>query len=330
LDLLHLPAECAGAFVTGGTVANLCALAAARHGVLRRAGWDVEARGLFGAPEITVYVGAEIHPSVTKSLGILGMGRNRVVKIPVDHQGRMIAQSLPPITGPAIICAQAGNVNTGAFDPIDAIGLRARAAGAWLHVDGAFGLWAQAAPSRRYLTAGISEADSWATDAHKWLNVPYDSGLALVRDRDALKASMAISAEYLPTQSEFRNPSDFTPELSRRARGVEVWAALRSLGREGVAELVERNCAQARRFAAALSSAGLEILNEVVLNQVLVSFGDAEKTARTIQAIQEEGTCWCGPTVWQGRTAMRISVSSWATTDADVDRSIAAIVASAR
>jgi glutamate/tyrosine decarboxylase-like PLP-dependent enzyme len=326
LDLLHLPADCTGAFVTGATVANLCALAAARHGVLQRAGWDVEARGLFGAPEITVIVGGEIHPSVTKSLGILGLGRNRVVKIPVDGQGRMRADCLPVISGPTIVCVQAGNVNTGAFDPIEAIGRVARAAGAWLHVDGAFGLWAAAAPSLRNLTAGIAQADSWATDAHKWLNVPYDCGLAFVRDPDALKAAMAISAEYLPTQSEFRNPSDFTPELSRRARGVEVWAALRSLGREGIAEMIERNCAQARRFAAALAAAGCEILNQVVLNQVLVSFGGAEKTTRIIQAIQNEGTCWCGITVWQGKTAMRISVSSWATTDADVDRSIAAIV----
>ena len=329
LDLLHLPAECTGAFVTGATVANFCALAAARHSVLRRAGWDVEGQGLFGAPPITIVVGEEIHPSVTKSLGMLGMGRNRVVKVPVDSQGRMRADRLPPMSGPTIVCVQAGNVNTGAFDPIEAIRPRAQAAGAWLHVDGAFGLWAAAAPSRRNLTAGLAGADSWATDAHKWLNVPYDCGLAFVRDRDALKAAMAISAEYLPTQSEFRNPSDFTPELSRRARGVEVWAALRSLGREGVAELIERNCAQARRFAERLAGAGFEILNDVVLNQVLVSFGDAEKTARTIQAIQDEGTCWCGITVWQGKTAMRISVSSWATTDADVDRSVEAIVKAA-
>jgi glutamate/tyrosine decarboxylase-like PLP-dependent enzyme len=330
LDLLHLPSDCTGAFVTGATVANLCALAAARHGVLQRAGWNVEADGLFGAPPITVIVGQEIHPSVAKALGVLGLGRNRVIKVPVDHQGRMRADCLPPLSGPTIICVQAGNVNTGAFDPIDAIGQKARAAGAWLHVDGAFGLWAAAAPSLRHLTAGIAQADSWATDAHKWLNVPYDSGLALVRDPHALKAAMAISAEYLPTQSEFRNPSDFTPELSRRARGVEVWAALRSLGREGIAKMIERNCAQARRFAEKLSAAGFEILNQVVLNQVLVSFGSAEATNRIIQAIQDEGTCWCGITVWQGKTAMRISVSSWATTDADVDRSLAAILQIAR
>lgn len=330
LDVLHLPSDCTGAFVTGATVANLCALAAARHGVLKRAGWDVEGQGLFGAPAITVIVGEEVHPSVSKALGILGLGRNRVVKVPVDDQGRMRGDRLPPISGPTIVCVQAGNVNTGAFDPIDVICRRAHAAGAWLHVDGAFGLWAAAAPSLRNLTTGMAEADSWATDAHKWLNVPYDCGLAFVRDQASLKAAMAISAEYLPTKSEFRNPSDFTPELSRRARGVEVWAALRSLGRQGIAELIERNCAQARRFADRLSAAGFDILNQVVLNQVLVSFGDAEKTSRTIQAIQEDGTCWCGITVWQGKTAMRISLSSWATTDLDVDRSVEAIVRIAR
>ena len=330
LELLQLPSDCAGSFVTGATMANLCCLAAARNSVLKRAGWDVEGKGLFGAPPIAVVVGDEIHPSVTKSLGVLGMGRSRVVRVQVDGQGKMRADRLPPISGPTIVCTQAGNVNTGAFDPIGFICKQAHAAGAWVHVDGAFGLWASAAPSLQSLAAGLADADSWATDAHKWLNVPYDCGLAFVRDHSALKAAMSISAEYLPTQTEFRNPSDFTPELSRRARGVEVWAALRSLGREGVAELVERNCAQARRFAEKLDAAGFEILNQVVLNQVLVYFGDAAKTARIIQAIQDEGTCWCGITVWQGKTAMRISVSSWATTDADIDRSVEAIVTSAR
>jgi len=221
-------------------------------------------------------------------------------------------------------------VNTGAFDPAGEICRRAQAAGAWVHVDGAFGLWAAAAPSRAHLGAGIGDADSWATDAHKWLNVPYDSGLAFVRDPHVLQAAMAITAEYLPTQSEQRNPCDYTPELSRRARGVEVWAALRSLGRTGLAELIERNCAQARRFAQKLAAAGFEILNDVVLNQVLVAFGDAEKTKRVIEGIQADGTCWAGITVWQGRTAMRISVSSWATTDADVDRSVEAMIRVAR
>ncbi len=330
LDLLRLPPESSGAFVTGATVANLCALAAARHSVLKQAGWNVEADGLFGAPAITVIVGAEVHPSVTKSLGILGLGRSRVVKVPVDGQGRMRADQFPAISGPTIVCVQAGNVNTGAFDPIAEVCRRAHAAGAWVHVDGAFGLWAAAAPSRRHLADGIALADSWATDAHKWLNVPYDCGLAFVRDPLALPAAMAITAEYLPTQSEFRNPADFTPELSRRARGVEVWAALRSLGREGIAALVEGNCAHAQRFAKKLSAAGCEVLNDVVLNQVLVAFGDAEKTNRVIAAVQADGTCWCGVTVWQGRTAMRISVSSWATTEADVDRSVEAILRAAR
>ena len=326
LDVLRLPPECSGAFVTGATVANFCALAAARHSVLKQAGWNAEADGLFGAPPITVLVGEEVHPSVIKGLGLLGLGRSRVVKVPVDGQGRMLADHLPAISGPTIICVQAGNVNTGAFDPVAEICRVAHAAGAWVHVDGAFGLWAAATASRAHLATGIAKADSWATDAHKWLNVPYDCGLAFVRDQHSLPAAMAITAEYLPTETEHRNPADFTPELSRRARGVEVWAALRSLGREGLARMIERNCEQAHRFADQLAAAGFEILNEVVLNQVLVSFGDAEKTQRVIQELQDDGTCWCGVTVWQGRTAMRISVSSWSTTDADVDRSVAAMI----
>lgn len=330
LDLLGLPPECGAGFVTGATVANFTALAAARHAVLARAGWNVEANGLFGAPPVTVIISAEAHPSVTKSLGLLGLGRSRVVAVPVDGQGRIKLEAFPAVAGPTIVCLQAGNVNTGSFDPIGAICERLRGAGAWIHVDGAFGLWAAAAPSRAQFVRGIGQADSWATDAHKWLNVPYDCGLAFVRDPHALKAAMAITAEYLPTQNDQRNPGDFTPELSRRARGVEVWAALRTLGRAGVAEMIERNCAQARRFAAELTTAGFEVLNEVVLNQVLVSFGPPETTRRVIEAIQAEGTCWAGVTVWQGRTAMRISVSSWATTDLDVTRSLAAMIRIAR
>lgn len=325
LDLFDLPRESGGAFVTGATMANFSALAAARHALLQREGWNVEADGLFGAPVITVVVGEEAHPTLFKSLGLLGLGRNRVVRVPVDSQGRMRADALPSFSGPTIVCVQAGNVNTGAFDPFTEICERAHASGAWVHVDGAFGLWATAARSTGALANGLADADSWATDFHKWLNVPYDSGIAIVRDREALRAAMAITADYLPT-SEFRNPSDFTPELSRRARGVEVWAALRSLGRAGVAELIERNCRQARRFAEGLEAAGCRVLNEVVLNQVLVAFGDAETTNRVIRAIQEDGTCWCGGTVWQGQTAMRISVSSWATTDEDVERSLEAMI----
>jgi glutamate/tyrosine decarboxylase-like PLP-dependent enzyme len=325
-ELFDLPPGTGGAFVTGATVANFTALAAARNAVLARVGWNVEAQGLFGAPPITVMTGEEAHPTVLKSLGMLGLGRARIVRVPVDAQGRMRPQGLPGIQGPTIICLQAGNVNTGAFDPFEALIAGARAAGAWVHVDGAFGLWAKAAPALRPLARGLEQADSWATDAHKWLNVPYDSGLAFVRDANALKAAMAITAEYLPTESAQRNPSDFVPELSRRARGVEVWAALRSLGRAGLAELFERNCRQARRFAQGLSQAGFEVLNEVVLNQVLVAFGTPEQTRRIVAAIQHEGTCWCGGTVWQGRTAMRISVCSWATTDADVERSLAVML----
>jgi glutamate/tyrosine decarboxylase-like PLP-dependent enzyme len=330
LDLFDLPPHCSGAFVTGATMANFTALAAARHAVLRRAGWDVEADGLFGAPPITVVVGAEVHPTLVKSLGLLGLGRTRTVEVPADAQGRMRADRFPPLGGPAIVCLQAGNVNTGAVDPAAAICEAAHAAGAWVHVDAAFGLWALAVPSMSGLVSGVACADSWATDFHKWLNVPYDSGLALARDGDALRAAMSVTAEYLPTASPLRNPADFTPELSRRARGVEVWAALRSLGRAGVADLVERSCRHARRFAEGLARAGYEVLNEVVLNQVLVAFGDAETTEGVIAKIQADGTCWCGGTVWQGRTAMRISVCSWATSDEDVERSIEAIVRVAR
>lgn len=328
LELLDLPRDAAGAFVTGATVANLTALAAARHRVLAGAGWSVEADGLFGAPPITVIVGEEAHTTLFKALGVLGLGRSRVLRVPVDRQGRMRAAALPPISGPTILCVQAGNVNSGAFDPFEDLIPAAKAAGAWVHVDGAFGLWARASHRHAPLAQGVQLADSWATDAHKWLNVPYDCGLAFVRDAEALRAAMAVTAEYLPATSG-RNPSDYTPELSRRARGTEIWAAIASLGRSGIAALVERCCRHAARFAAGLAAAGHEILNEVVLNQVLVSFGTAERTRAVIEAIQRDGTCWCGVTVWQGRTAMRISVCSWATTDEDVELSLAAMLRAA-
>src|SRR4051812_2115664 len=326
LELLDLPRESAGAFVTGTTVAHITALAAARHAVLAKVGWDVEANGLFGAPEVTVITGAEAHPTLYKALGVIGFGRKRVVKVPVDDQGRMRADALPKISGPTIVCVQVGNVNTGACDDVKTIGRIAREQGAWVHVDGAFGLWARVAPSRAHLVEGLEDADSWATDAHKWLNVPYDSGIAFVRDANALRRSMAISAEYLPTETANRNPSDYTPELSRRGRGADIWAALRSLGRSGVSKMIEANCRQARRFGEALSAAGFPVLNDVVLNQVLVQFGDAARTKKVIAAIQDDGTMWAGETVWQGKVAMRISVSCWATTDADVQQSIDAIV----
>jgi glutamate/tyrosine decarboxylase-like PLP-dependent enzyme len=327
-DLLCLPAGTGGAVVTGATMANFTALAAARHALLARAGWDVESEGLFGAPPITVVVGEEVHPSLLKALGMLGLGRKRVVRVPVDAQGRMRADALPHLDAQTILCIQAGNVNTGAFDPAAALCPAARAAGAWVHVDGAFGLWAAASPEYRKLTAGFELADSWATDAHKWPNIGYDCGLALVRDPNMLRDAMSIQASYL-ARGEQREPSDYNPELSRRARGVELWAGLRSLGRSGMAEIVERTSSHARRFAAGLKAAGYQVLNEVVLNQVLVSFGAPERTLRAIARLQAEGTCWCGSTVWQGQTAMRISVSSWATTKEDVDRSLAAMLKAA-
>ncbi len=325
IELFGLPAESGAAFVTGGTMANFSALAAARHRVLADAGWDVGANGLFGAPEITVYAGAEAHVSVYKALSLLGFGRARVITLPVDGQGRIIAVGLPEITAPAIVCVQAGNVNTGAIDPLPELCAWAHAASAWVHVDGAFGMWATASPEYAPLVRGIGDADSWATDAHKWLNVPYDSGIAFVRNGDDLRAAMATSAAYL-VQTDQREPDQFTPEMSRRARGVDIWAALMSLGRSGLAELIERCCRHAQRFASELNAAGYEILNEVTLNQVLVSFGSPEQTRRVIAAIQADGTCWCGGTTWQGRAAMRISVSSWATTDDDIERSIAAML----
>jgi glutamate/tyrosine decarboxylase-like PLP-dependent enzyme len=324
LDVLGLPSGCGAGFVTCATMANFSGLAAARRALLSRKGWDVETRGLFGAPPITVVVGEEVHVSVLKALGLLGLGRDRVVRVPVDDQGRMRADALPALDDHTILCIQAGNVNTGAFDPADAIVPQAQRSGAWVHVDGAFGLWAAAAPARSHLMAGYSAADSWATDAHKWLNVPYDSGIVFVREPEHLRGAMSTTAAYL-VRGDRRDPDDYTPEFSRRARGVEVWAALRSLGREGLADLVERSCRQASRFADGLRAAGYTILNEVVINQVLVSFGDPETTRQVIAAIQADGTCWAGGTVWQGQTAMRISVSSWATTDEDVERSLAAM-----
>jgi glutamate/tyrosine decarboxylase-like PLP-dependent enzyme len=327
-EMFGLPEGTGGAVVTGATMANFSALAAARHSLLGRAGWDVEADGLFGAPAITVVVGEEVHSSLIKALGMLGLGRNRVVRVPVDGQGRMRADALPHLDGMTILCLQAGNVNTGAFDPAAAICPAARTLGAWIHVDGAFGMWAAASPEYRKWTKGFELADSWATDGHKWPNIGYDCGIVMVRMAKALKEAMSIQAAYL-MQGDQREPSHYNPELSRRARGVELWAGLRSLGRSGMAEIVERTSSHARRFAAGLKAAGYQVLNEVVINQVLVSFGSAEKTLATVARLQAEGTCWCGSTVWQGQTAMRISVSSWATTKEDVDMSLSAMLKAA-
>ena len=326
VDLLALPAETQVGFVTGASMASFTALAAARHAVLAEAGWNVEDDGLFGAPPVTVIVGDEVHISVLKALSMLGLGRNRAIRIPVDNQGRMRADALPDIKGPTIVCLQAGNVNTGAFDPAKQICAAAHKRGAWVHVDGAFGLWAAAAPSLAHLMDGVQDADSWATDGHKWLNVPYDSGFVFVRNGDALRAAMSTTHAAYLVETVKREPCHFTPELSRRARGVETWAALKSLGRSGLAEMIESACRHAKQFARGLQTAGYQIANEVVLNQVLVSFGDDDATRRVIAAIQAEGTCWCGPTIWQGRAYMRISVSCWATTTEDVEISLAAMI----
>jgi glutamate/tyrosine decarboxylase-like PLP-dependent enzyme len=325
LQVLQLPADCAGAFVTGATMANFTALAAARHEVLARVGWDVENDGLIGAPPVTVVVGAEAHASLMKSLALLGLGHARVTTVPTDAAGRMRTDCFPELSQPAIVCPQAGNVNGGAFDPARELCALAHEAGAWVHVDGAFGLWAAASPRRAHLADGLADADSWATDAHKWLNVPYDSGLAFVREPRALRAAMGQSAAYY-VAGEQREPMHYTPETSRRARGVEIWAALRSLGREGLADLIERTCGHAQRFAEGLRNAGNEVLNEVSLNQVVVAFGSDEVTQRVIDEVQRDGTCWCGGTRWRNRAAMRISVSSWATTEADVERSLEAML----
>jgi glutamate/tyrosine decarboxylase-like PLP-dependent enzyme len=330
LDLLGLPATASVGLVTGAQMANVTCLAVARDAVLAGAGWDAAERGLIGAPDVTVLAGEEAHATVFTALRLLGLGLATARRVAVDAQGAMdpdaLARALDGVAGPAIVCAQAGNVNSGACDPLGALA-DACAGRAWLHVDGAFGLWAAASPARRRLVAGLERAASWATDGHKWLNVPYDSGLAIVADRAAHRRAMTIAASYLAA-SEHRENFDYTPESSRRARGFALYAALRTLGRRGVAELVDRCCEHAARMAARLAEGGAEILNDVVLNQVLVSFG--ERTSDVITAVQREGTCWAGGTVWHGRPAMRISVSSWATTAEDIERSAAAILRASR
>ena len=326
VDILGLPAGTQAAFLTGASMANTTALAAARDHQLAAVGWDVQSRGLFGAPEITVIIGEQAHSTVVKALGLLGLGRDRVVRVPADEQGRMRADLLPDDVGaPAIVCVQAGEVNTGAFDSFEEIVGWARRRRAWVHVDGAFGLWALADPSLAHLTAGVDGADSWATDAHKWLNVPYDSGIALLRRPEDLRRSFASVAGYLPPDSGFE-AMHHTPMGSQRPRQIEIWAALRTLGRRGLADLVSRTCEHARTMAGELQKAGMEVLNDVVLNQVLVRARTDETTLALVDAVQADGTCWCGPTRWRGRPAMRISVSGWATTSEDVQASAAAII----
>jgi glutamate/tyrosine decarboxylase-like PLP-dependent enzyme len=333
LDLFDLPRGAGVGFTTGCQMANLTCLAAARHGVLRRAGWDVERDGLMGAPRIHVVASAESHVTVDVALRYLGFGTACVKRVASDEQGRMRADDLPRVLatcdGPTIVCAQAGNVNTGAFDPLRDIGPLCNAHGAWLHVDGAFGLWARASADRAALADGIDLADSWATDAHKWLNVPYDCGVAIVRHADDHRDAMTSKAPYLvQTAGAERDNMDWVPEFSRRGRGIPVYATLRALGRDGVADLVDRGCAMARRFAEKLAvEPGVRVLADVVLNQVLVRFGDDDaRTREVIAAVQRDGTCWLGGTTWHELAAMRISVSNWATAEADVDASVAAIL----
>ncbi|HET7028270.1 MAG TPA: pyridoxal-dependent decarboxylase [Candidatus Limnocylindrales bacterium] len=338
VDLFGLPDGTSVGFTTGATTATFTALAAARHAVLRGAGWDVEANGLIGAPEVDVVLGEDAHTSVFVALRMLGLGRDRPRRVAVDDEGRIrpvalraTLQSLGGRDRPTIVVAQAGEVNTGAFDDLDAVTriVREERDAAWIHVDGAFGLWAIAVPGMRASLAGMADADSWTTDAHKWLNVPYDCGLVFVRDAAAHRAAMGMAAAYLPpAPGEERDPFDYVPEMSRRGRAIPVWAALRSLGRDGIAELVERCCTIARRMADALAAEpGIEIVNEVTLNQVLVRFGDDDdQTKAVIAAVQDDGTCWLGGTTWHGRGAMRISVSNWSTREADADRSVEAIL----
>jgi glutamate/tyrosine decarboxylase-like PLP-dependent enzyme len=336
LDLLALPPAASVGFTTGAQMASAAGLAAARHHVLAAAGWDVEADGLAGAPPVRILVGEERHATIGRALRFLGFGERTPVLVPADAQGRMdpaaLDARLRASPGPAIVCAQAGNVNTGAFDPLRSIGESTRQRDAWLHVDGAFGLWAAAAPRLRHLVDGVELADSWATDAHKWLNVPYDSGIIACAHPDSHRAALALHAPYLIRDPDNpRDGSDWTPESSRRARVFAIWAALRSLGRRGVAELVERCCDHARRFASALGEhAEIEVLNDVVLNQVLARVGnDDERTRRAAVAVQRSGVAWLADTVWHGRRALRISVSDQATTTEDVDRTVEAIVTAA-
>jgi glutamate/tyrosine decarboxylase-like PLP-dependent enzyme len=338
LDLFGLPPAAAVGFTTGCQMANFTCLAAARNAVLRHAGWKVEEAGLQGAPRVHIVTSDESHVTIFTALRLLGLGATTAVRVPTDGQGRLradrIAAALAQCDGPTIVCAQAGNVNTGSFDPLADVVAAAHARGAWVHVDGAFGLWGAVSPAVAPQLAGCAGADSWATDAHKWLNVPYDSGIAIVADAGALHAAMTADASYLiKTAGEERDPEDWVPEFSRRARGFPIYAALRSLGRSGVREMIERCCLLARRIAERLRAAPggkVEILNDVVLNQVLARFRDSDPFTRdVVQRVQADGTCWLSGTTWHGKAAMRISVSNWSTTEVDADASAAAILQAA-
>lgn len=329
-DLLGIPNAASVGFVTGGQAANTVGLAAARHFLLRESGWDVERDGLNGAPRVRVVAGAERHATIDRSLRLLGFGTRIVEPVAADANGAIDTADLERVlasgSGPAVVCLQAGNVNTGACDDLRAACELVHQHGGWAHVDGAFGLWAAANPATAHLVNGVELADSWACDGHKWLNVPYDSGLVFCSRPDVHAAAVSYTASYLVGSGAVTGAADHALESSRRARGFAVWAALRELGRNGVADLVDRTCRLARRFADRLADGGMEIVNDVVLNQVLVGVGDAEHTDRLIEAVQRDGTCWLGGTTWRSRRLMRISVSNWSTTEDDVDRSAAAIL----
>lgn len=325
LELLGLPAGTAAGFVSGTSTATMCGLAAGRDELLQSLGWDANSNGLFGAPRLRVVLGEQAHASVFKALGLLGLGRAQVESVPVDDQGRMIPAKVPKLDSRCLVILQAGNVNTGAFDPFDEICEEARLVDAWVHIDGAFGLWAAASRAKRSLTRGIEKANSWSVDAHKTINAPYDCGIVLCKHPETLVSAMRATGSYI-RYSEKRDGMHYTPEMSRRARAVELWASLKSLGREGVEELVDRLCGHAERFAGALLAEGFHILNDVVFNQVLVACDTPELTMATLANIQKSGECWCGEAVWNGKPVIRISVCSWATTAADVERSVAAFL----
>ncbi|WP_262691142.1 pyridoxal phosphate-dependent decarboxylase family protein [Kordiimonas aestuarii] len=326
LEILGLPASSGVGMTTGATMANFTGLAAARTALLSRKGWDVEVQGLYGAPEIKVVVSEEVHITVEKALSMLGFGKGRVTRVRTDANGAMLLDHVPSLDDMTIVCTQAGNVNSGAIDPIGAIARKAEHAGAWVHVDGAFGLWGKLLEEHSALFEGIEQAHSFATDAHKWLNTPYDCGVVICHDARMLQQAMATVAPYFREDGAYA-PKDMVPEFSRRARGVEVWAALRTMGREGVAEIIARCCANARRFANGLEELGFSILNDVVLNQLVATIGTPEELAAIRAHVEASGECWFGPTVWKGKHGIRISVSSWRTMEADIDRSLAAIAA---
>lgn len=325
VDLLALPAGTAMGIVGGTSTATMCGLAAARYELLKRQGWDVNANGLFGAPSLRVVVSEQAHGTVLKALALLGLGQNRIERVPADEQGRLNPADLPTLDAHTLLILQAGHVSTGSFDAFAELCDKAKQAGAWVHIDGAFGLWAAVSPTRKQLTAGIANADSWSVDGHKTLNTPYDCGLILCKERNTLVAAMQASGEYIQ-YSQQRDGMMYVPDMSRRARAVGLWATLRYLGREGIAELIDGLCERAAQFGSQLQAVGFHVLNDVVFNQVLVRCDTPTQTESTLLHIQQSGECWCGGTMWNGEPAIRISVCSWATTEEDVNRSVQAFI----